>query len=277
VTSIKEALNIASNQLRNITTDPQKEAMILLSFFLNKDQVYLFLHENDKLKYEKEYFRLIQRRVQYEPIEYITNKVSFYSEEFFIDKGALIPRPESELLVDEVLKIAKTFRKGLCIVEIGTGSGILSIILAKKLKEVKLIATDISKDAINIANKNINKFTLADKIKVIHAAYLDGVEEKIDIIISNPPYVANDFEVEKPLKYEPKEAIFGGNIGDEILRNIIKIAKKRKVRFLACEMGYNQKENISKILKEFGFKEFHFYKDWAGFDRGFVAKGENSV
>ncbi len=273
--SIKEALNIASKQLKCVAVDPKKEAMILLSFLLKKEIVYLFLHEKDNLENEEEYFRLIARRVKSEPVEYITKKVSFYSEEFFIDKGALIPRPETELLIDEVLKVIP--HKDLTVAEIGVGSGIISIILAKKLKDIKITATDISKDAIKIAKKNIKYFNLTDKIKIVNTAYLDGIEEKVDIMVSNPPYVENSFKVEKPLHYEPKEAIFGGSKGYEVLKKIIKLAKDKKVKYLFCEMGYNQKEHIIKILEDNGFLDFYFYKDLAGFDRGFVVKGDGNV
>ena len=268
--SIKQALKLASSMLLKVTQYPKKEALILLSYFLCKDEVWLFLHEDSKIKNSDGYFNLIKRRANEEPIEYITKKVSFYSEEFFIDYGALIPRPETELLVDEVIKLAKNFKKEINISEIGIGSGIISIMLAKNIKNSKITATDTSIKAIEIAKKNIEKFSFLDKIKVFNSSYLDCVEEKIDIIVSNPPYVANDYEVEKPLHYEPKEAIFAGEEGDEILKNIIHLAKKKKVKYLACEIGYNQKDSIIGLLDKLSFGEYYFYKDLSGFDRGFV-------
>lgn len=268
--SIKQALKLASSMLLKVTQYPKKEALILLSYFLCKDEVWLFLHEDSKIKNSDGYFNLIKRRANEEPIEYITKKVSFYSEEFFIDYGALIPRPETELLVDEVIKLAKNFKKEINISEIGIGSGIISIMLAKNIKNSKITATDTSIKAIEIAKKNIEKFSFLDKIKVFNSSYLDCIEEKIDIIVSNPPYVANDYEVEKPLHYEPKEAIFAGEEGDEILKNIIHLAKKKKVKYLACEIGYNQKDSIIGLLDKLSFGEYYFYKDLSGFDRGFV-------
>ncbi len=268
--SIKQALKLASSMLLKVTQYPKKEALILLSYFLCKDEVWLFLHEDSKIKNSDGYFNLIKRRANEEPIEYITKKVSFYSEEFFIDYGALIPRPETELLVDEVIKLAKNFKKEINISEIGIGSGIISIMLAKNIKNSKITATDTSIKAIEIAKKNIEKFSFLDKIKVFNSSYLDCIEEKIDIIVSNPPYVANDYEVEKPLHYEPKEAIFAGEEGDEILKNIIHVAKKKKVKYLACEIGYNQKDSIIGLLDKLSFGEYYFYKDLSGFDRGFV-------
>jgi len=269
--SIKDALSEGRKLLKDITDIPQKEAMILALNILKKDQSYLFLHENDKFEKYDEFISLVRRRANGEPVEYITKQVSFYGENFFIDKGALIPRPETEILIDETIKnINKTGIKYPTIAEIGTGSGIISIILSLKLPNVKIIATDISKDALKIAKKNIEIFDLQKNITLANTSYLDGVNNDIDIIVSNPPYVSNSFKVAKPLYYEPKEAIFGGENGDEILLDIVKLAKKRKVIFLACEMGYDQKEKMTNILIQEKFKNFYFYKDLAMLERGFI-------
>ena len=271
--TIKETLKEAREALSAVSDIPQKEAVILATHILNVSETYLFLHEEDLFENYEKFISLVKRRGEGEPIEYITNKVSFYSREFFIEKGALIPRPETELLVDEVVKNLKDFHNNkLCIAEIGTGSGIISILLALLLPKVKIIATDISKDALNIAKINIKKYALEDRIKLYHTSYLNGIDEDTDIIVSNPPYVPNEFKIDKPLEYEPKEAIFGGKKGDEILYNIIDIFRDRDIKFLACEMGYDQKDSISSYLKNKGFNDFYFYKDLAGLDRGFVVK-----
>jgi len=271
--SIKEALSIARSHIGDMAENPLNEAYILLSHLLKKDRVYLFLHEDEELENFKEYEELFLRREEGEPIEYITKSVSFYSEEFFIDKGALIPRPETEILVDKVLEIVKRSDKEfLTIAEIGIGSGAISVMLAKLLDNVKIFATDISSSAIEIAKENINRFGVGDKIEVRKCSYLDKVDEDIDIIVSNPPYVADDFKVKRPLEYEPKEAIFGGVNGHEVLENIIDISAKRDIKYLVCEMGYDQKESVSALLKKSGFEDFDFYQDLSGLDRGFVAK-----
>ncbi len=271
--TIKEALNEARKVLSVVSDIPQKEAIILATHTLNVSETYLFLHEDDIFEKHEKFTTFVKRRGEGEPIEYITNKVSFYSREFFIDKGALIPRPETELLIDEVIKNVKEFQaEELCIAEIGTGSGIISIVLALLLPKAKVIATDISKAALKIAKSNIKKYALEDRIKLYHTSYLDGVHEDIDIIVSNPPYVSNDFKIDKPLEYEPKEAIFGGKKGDEILFDIISITKDKNVMLLACEMGYDQRDSISSYLTYKSLKDFYFYKDLAGLDRGFVVK-----
>jgi len=264
--TIKEALKKASLTLSHLE-NPQKEARLLLSFFLQKDFIYLTLHDNEKV--DKNFFKLVQKRAENIPLEYITNSVSFYSEEFFIDYGALIPRPESELLIDEVLKLrlASDFR----LAEIGVGSGILSIMLSK-LTGCKVVASDISLDAIKVAKENVKRFGLEDSIKLIHTSYLDGIEGQFDIIISNPPYIEDGFNVEKNLSYEPQNALYGGKVGNEIVKDIVDLAIIKKPYYLVCEMGYDQKESMTSYFKDRGVKKFWFYKDLSNFDRGFVVE-----
>ena len=259
--TIKEALKEASLVLKN-----PKEASILLQHLLGYDRVQLLLNEQKPLDLYDQYQALVTRCKENEPIEYITEKVSFYSREFFIKSGALIPRPETELLVDEALKI-----KPKKVAEIGTGSGIISIMLALLIDDIKITATDISKDALEIAKINAKKFEVSDKINFVQTNYLDNIYDEFDMIISNPPYIADGFELEKNLDFEPENALFGGEVGDEMLKEIIDLWMQRSSPYLLCEMGYDQKEPLSKYLSDKGIKEFSFYKDLAGLDRGFIA------
>lgn len=262
--TIKEALKEASLILNN-----PKEASILLRHLLNYDQVQLLLNEQKTLDQYQEYQTLIQRCKVNEPIEYITGNVSFYSRDFFIQPGALIPRPETELLVDCALEIAKT--KPLRIAEIGTGSGIISVMLVLLVNKIEIVATDISSEALAVAKINAKKFGVEDKITFVQSNYLDNIYNEFDMIISNPPYIANDFELEENLSYEPQNALFGGKVGDEMLKEIIDLWIEKKSPYLLCEMGYDQKEPLTQYLINHGIKEFSFYKDLAGFDRGFIA------
>jgi release factor glutamine methyltransferase len=260
--TIKEALKEASLTLEN-----KKEATLLLQHLLGYDQVQIILKENEPLKELDSYQKLINRRLNNEPIEYITQKVSFYSEEFFIKQGALIPRPETEILVDKALEIVK--EKSYKIAEIGVGSGIVSIMLALLVKDIEIVATDISQDALDIAKTNAEKFGVSDKINFVHTSYLDDIYDSFDMIISNPPYIADGFKLEKPLSFEPQNALFGGKVGDEMLKKIISLYKKSDANYLLCEMGYDQKDAMATLLKD---EKIEFYKDLAGFDRGFVAQ-----
>ncbi len=262
--TIKVALQEAGSVI------PAKEAQLLLAYFLQKDKLYLIMHEETILKNEDGYFQLIERARNDEPIEYITKSVSFYSRYFFIQQGALIPRPETEILIDKVVNIAENFDKPH-IAEIGVGSGIISCMLALLLKEVHITATDISEDALNIARINAEKFQVQDRITFVHTPYLKGINQRFDIIVSNPPYIANDAAVENNLSYEPDIALFGGESGDEILKEIIDIACCHDNCVLCCEMGYDQKEPLTRYMREKGIYESHFYQDWSGLDRGFTA------
>ena len=263
---VKEALKEATLRLKNID-NPQKEARLLLSHFLKQDMIYLVLNEDKEVSCE--FFNLVQKRAENIPLEYITKKVSFYSEEFFIDYGALIPRPESELLIDEVLKLP--LKKGFKLAEIGVGSGILSIMIAK-LTGSKVLASDISQDALKIAEINIKKFNLKEQITLKHTSLLDNVEETFDIIISNPPYIEDGIKLESNLDYEPQNALFGGKVGDEILKDIVDLSLVKKPQYLVCEMGYDQKQSMSNYFDKKGLTQYSFYKDLAGLDRGFVVK-----
>jgi release factor glutamine methyltransferase len=264
--TIKEALQEGSQRLKN-----GKEARILLSHYLQKDILSLILIEQEILTNHEGYFALIERAKENEPIEYITQKVSFYSEEFFIKKGALIPRPETEILIDKVLQEVKGYKKPN-ILEIGVGSGVISIMIAYLLKEVEITATDISKEALEIATINTKAFGVEDKITFHHTPYQEGIEKHFDIIISNPPYIANGTSLEKNLSYEPDIALFGGENGDEVLKKVIDIAYQQSPTILCCEMGYDQKESLSEYMKDKGIFDIKFYKDFSGFDRGFIAK-----
>ncbi len=269
--TIKEALNEGGRALQN-----GKEARILLSHHLGIDSLQLILKENEVLKNPDEYFALIRRAQADEPIEYITQSASFYSRDFFIQKGALIPRPETEILVDKVVQLTQTLHKPT-IAEIGVGSGIVSIMIALLLDDISITATDISQEAIAIAKINAKRFGVEDKITFVHTPYLSDIQQKFDIIVSNPPYIADKTKVENNLSYEPDIALFGGEVGDEILKNIIDIAAYHDNCYLCCEMGYDQKEPLSAYLASQGLAEADFYKDLAGLDRGFTLKiGENN-
>ena len=158
-----------------------------------------------------------------------------------------------------------------CIAEIGVGSGAISVVLARKFPKVHIIATDICDMPMKVAQKNIGTFDLTSQIEVRKSNLIDEVPEHLELVVSNPPYIAEDFLLESNVvDYEPKEALFGGRVGDELLKQIILDVKARSIKWLACEMGYDQKEPIQAFVNQFGVKSIQFYKDLAGFDRGFV-------
>ena len=249
-----------------------REAQLLFMAFFEKDELWLISHQKSEIEVEEAFFHWVERRSKNEPFEYIVNRVSFYSEEFYIDEGALIPRPETELLIDEVAKNIENKDAVMTFVEVGVGSGIISIMLAKKFKNAKIIAVDISPKALAVAQKNIEKFGVQEQIELREGSLLEPIAESIDYLVSNPPYIAADAMLESNLSYEPQNALFGGSVGDEIIQELLDVVLKNEIRFFSCEMGYDQKDKIQNYLKNKEFSSLEFYKDYSNFDRGFTLK-----
>lgn len=268
---VRDALREIIDALSHIER-ASREAQLLLMYHLGVDELWLLTHQEDEVKESERLLEWVGRRAKNEPLEYITQRVSFYSEEFFIAHGALIPRPETELLIDEVLENMEDKSAPLTVVEVGVGSGIISVMLAKFLPNARFIAVDISKDALAIAQKNIEKFGLSHRIELREGSLLEPVTEHIDYLVSNPPYIANAAPLESNLSYEPQNALFGGEEGDEIIKELLDELLKREINFFSCEMGYDQKDKIRNYLKETPVKSLSFYKDYSGFDRGFTLR-----
>ncbi len=267
---VSQALEEATKRLKGVVERPRFEAEILLAHYLNCDRSYLLLKDRDILDDSSRFFELIDRRLKSEPIEYITNRVSFYSKSFYISQGALIPRPETEILVDKSAKIISSSNIKR-VAEIGVGSGAISITLAQMFPSLKIIATDISLDALAVARENIRRFALEDRIELRHSSLLEGVGD-IDMIVSNPPYISKDFKLESNVvDYEPHTALFASRDGTELLRKIVALAKDRSIP-LACEMGFDQREAMQSYFLDLGIENYYFYKDLANLDRGFIIK-----
>lgn len=270
---VKELLVEITKQLQDREIPrASREAQLLLMAHLNVDELWLITNQSTEVENRQELASWVKRRAANEPFEYITNSVSFYSENFFIQEGALIPRPETELLIDEVIKNSPDKNTEMTFVEVGVGSGIISIILAKHFVNAKFIAVDISQNALDIAKINIDKFQLTDRIELRLGSLLEPISEKIDYLVSNPPYIADEEELESNLSYEPQNALFGGKVGDEIIQKLLDEVLKQKIRYFSCEMGYDQKGKIQEYLKNNSFKSLVFYKDLSDFDRGFTLK-----
>jgi len=267
--TIKEALTWGSSELTEACERPQYEAELLLAYVLKKDRTYLITHDNDNVDI-KEYESLVARRKKNEPYEYIVGEASFYDIYLHVEEGVLIPRPETEILIDLVADIIE--KKNITsIAEIGVGTGAISVVLARKFPNLRSIATDICDAPLRVAQININKYKLNKQVKLCKSNLIDEVGEPVELVVSNPPYIAEDFLLESNVvDYEPKEALFGGRVGDELLKQIILDVKQRGIKWLACEMGYDQKEPIQAFVNELGVKSIQFYQDLAGFDRGFI-------
>ena len=249
-----------------------REAQLLLMAHLDVDELWLMMNRDAEVKESDKLFEWVDRRVKNEPFEYITNSVSFYSQEFYIAEGALIPRPETEILIDEVISRVEDKDSNITFVEVGVGSGIISIMLALHFVNAKFIAVDISQNALDIAKINIDKFGLNERIELRLGSLLDSVSEDIDYLVSNPPYIADDALLESNLSYEPQNALFGGEVGDEIINKLLDEVLSRNIKLFSCEMGYDQKDKITTLLQNEEYKDLDFYKDLSDFDRGFTIR-----
>ncbi|WP_263833090.1 peptide chain release factor N(5)-glutamine methyltransferase [Sulfurospirillum oryzae] len=268
---IKELLSKGAEQLREVTDIPQKEAMILLGEVLGKEMSWIVMHNDDEICVDERFTKFLERRAGHEPLEYILGRASFYGKEFDVDARVLIPRPETEILVDKAVELAKELSPNAHIVEIGCGSGIISIMLALLLPKARFTAVDISSEALHVSRHNAKKHGVSERISFIEGSYLDGVSGEIDMIVSNPPYIADAEPLGIGLSYEPSLALYGGSKGDEMLCHIIDLFVQKDVKALACEMGYDQRESIALHVKQKGLN-IAFYKDLAGLDRGFWIK-----
>lgn len=270
--TIKEALSWGREQLQEACERPAFEAELLLAYHLDKERTYLLIHDRESFTDAEEFQQLIQRRAAHEPYEYIVGSASFYDIHLEVEEGVLVPRPETEILIDLVAEIIE--KENITrIAEIGVGSGAISVVLARKFPDLQIIATDICDTPLKVAGKNIETFDLSKQIELRKSNLLDEVAETLELVVSNPPYIAEDFLLESNvIDYEPKEALFGGSVGDELLKQIILDVKHKGVKYLACEMGYDQKEPLQEFVNEIGVEYIKFFKDLAQFDRGFIIK-----
>ena len=234
----------------------EKDGSYILEKILNKDKAWLFL--NNTLKVPKKYFEIKKQIEDGYPIEYIFEEVYFFGDKFFIKEGVLIPRDDTEIVVEKAINFIKknNIKK---VIDCCTGSGVIAIEIAKHTK-AKVIATDINDKALEVAKKNAKLHKVEIEFKKC-----DLFDESAQLLVANPPYVENSWQ--KPNKYEPDLAFFGGKDGLDIVREIIKKALKFEIKHLILEIGYNQKELLSEFLENFDC-QYEFFKDLGGRIRG---------
>ena len=239
---------------------------ILMSKILNisREDVLLNLEKQIKKEEREKYFNLVNRRKKKEPIAYIINNKSFWKDKFITNENALIPRPDSEHLVEQSLRIIKK-NQSKRILDVGVGSGCLSISVLKERLYCKCDAIDLSKNALKLAKINANLHQLSDRIKFYKRDVDNFYNDKYDLIISNPPYI-NKHKIKylDSIIYEPKIALDGGLDGLEVIRKVI-LKSKHLLKTngkLILEIGHDQKYKVTKFLKEKNFCINKIIKDY---------------
>ena len=272
-----DLINLGANELlQKKITSPRLDSELLLSKILNKnrEEILINLDQEVSQRYLSKYKELIVRRSRHEPIAYILEEKEFWSKSFFVSPDTLIPRPETELMVEKLVKIFD--KKRISILDMGTGSGCILISLLSELKKSKGIGIDISKKALIIAKKNIEKHKMQNKIRLLNKSLDSKFYKKFDLIVSNPPYIRS-LEIQRLAedikKYEPRIALDGGNDGLDLIKKVIYKAKDiLKVNgMLALEIGNKQFKKVSKILLKNNYKIEHIIMDYKNNIRSIIS------
>ena len=267
---------------------PEINADTLLAYVLSCDRANLYTNPDDLINDSDicKYNELIHKRASHVPLQYITKRVEFMSLDFVVDEGVLIPRPETEILVEAVIK--KTDNKlyhdrKITIIDIGTGSGNIAVSLAKNISNVMVYASDISREALSIANENVIRHDVTDKIHLLHGNVFESFssnvkKEQVDFIVSNPPYVSKseskNLEPEL-IDHEPLLALIGGEDGLFFYKQIIKDAADwiKPGGYLIIEIGETQANSIIKLMQnELHYDEIEIINDLQGKERIISAK-----
>jgi len=257
--------------------NPQLDSEILLSTTIKRDKKHIILNPKELLSLEQlEKFKsLVKRRKKGEPIAYLINKKGFWKDEFFVNKDVLIPRPDTELIIEQVLKLYSEDTQ-LQVLDIGTGSGCILLSILKERSKFYGTGIDIAKKSINVSKFNAKQLNLMNRVKFFHSSVDNFKIGKYDLIVSNPPYIEllNLKYLEKDVvNFEPKLALSGGLDGFSKIRKVINktgILIKKNGKFI-LEIGFNQKNKVKKILKEEGFYVNKAIKDYGNNDRCIIS------
>lgn len=278
--TIKEAMNQATIKLKIKNIDsPKLKARLLMQYTLKQNRQYIMVYDEKKLTQEQEekYFKEVERVSKGIPLQHITHQQEFMKMNFYVNKDVLIPRPDTEVLVEEVIQIAKKINAKK-ILDLCTGSGAIAISLAKYIKDSQITAIDISKEALKIAERNAKNNQVDQQIVFLSSDLWKEVpKEKYDIIVSNPPYIKReiiktlDHEVQK----EPSIALDGGWDGLDFYRKIVHQSYEflKYKGYLCLEIGYDQKIDVIELIEqEEKYSDIYGKKDLYGKDRVIIAK-----
>lgn len=261
------------------------DAEVLLSFCLNCDRLEFYKNPDMPISEAKlsAFRNLIVRRLQWEPVAYITGRKEFWSFTLEVNNSVLIPRPDTEIIVEEALNICRKIDSSeIKILDMGTGSGAIAIALASEITVAKIVATDISPEALNMAQKNAAALGLKEAIDFRQGNLFEPVDGIFDIIVSNPPYIAAEEYEKLPAgvkNYEPQDALLSGKSGLEFYEKLIYQAGcfLKKNGWLLLEIGAKQEAGVRKIMEAAGFYDnIEMCRDYAGLPRVIKARRKAS-
>lgn len=255
------------------------DAETLMLHLIGKNRAWLLAHHDDEFGGCKSigYSQQIERRFAGEPIQYITGECEFYGLPFCVNRDVLIPRPETEHVVEKVLELASLFVSPR-VVDVGTGSGAIAIALAHESPSAKVTATDVSDAALRIARQNAERNGVAERIRFLEGDLLETVaEQQFEFVVSNPPYIATNDRASLAVEvrdHEPDVALFAGSDGLDIYRRLAPAAYSVLVvgGYAVFEIGYGQAEAVAELFSAAGFLDIEFAKDLQGIDRVITAR-----
>ena len=281
--NIKEVLvNTEKYFKKNDIDNPRLDAEVLLAELLDMERIKLYVNFDYPLNDEEisQYRKMIKKRAKHIPVAYITGHKEFMSLDFFVNQNVLLPRPETEILVEYLIDyFQEKDMERVNIVEVGTGSGAIMVSLGHYLENAKILGVEIEPGAIEVTRKNIDKYSLGDSLKVTQGDLLKPLIKReisnVDLLVSNPPYISEDEMDNLPpeVKKEPEKALYGGREGIDIYKDLIPQSKKvlKDKGMIALEIGYTQADAVKKILQENNFKNIEVRKDYADKDRFIIA------
>ena len=250
------------------------DAELLLRHLLKKDRAWLIAHAGDEIGSDhwEAYFELLERRYHGAPIQYILGEAEFYGLKFCVTPDVLIPRPETEHLVEQTIRLAAEFAEPR-IVDVGAGSGAIAVALAVHLLNAQITAIDVSPNALEVARGNAARNRVAERVRFLGGDLLEPVAgEQFDLVVSNPPYVPDADRASlsaEVREFEPAQALFAGRDGLDVCRRLIPAAYAALAPggYVALEIGYGQAEGVRALLAGGGFEAIHFLPDLQGITR----------
>lgn len=283
---IKELVNYGTRRLeeRGIET-PRLDSELILAFVLGKDRMFLYLNPGYRVedRAKEQFTKLIEDRADGKPLQYITGYQEFMGLDFHVNRWVLIPRPDTEVLVEILLERFKGYRRSqqLLVADIGTGSGAIAVSLAYYDTRLRVVGTDISQRALEVARLNARKNSVQDRVEFLEGDLFRPLEEKglfnsFDAVVSNPPYIPTEDiqHLQREVRFEPIRALDGGRDGLYYYRRIAGEAPLflKKGGLLALEIGYNQADDVTFILEKKGiYSRIEVIKDLGQRDRVVIA------